>query len=140
MADLSKRLRDAAIHRETVTPDEHGVRVLSAYLDRAKALMTEAADALDARWQTMESAPRDGTWVLLYRPKSPVGTWERVILGRWVGMAGGYAIDAWCWPDGTFDHMRPEEDFIRWVVEDRVYEDCENFTHWHPLPPPPEDV
>jgi hypothetical protein len=45
MTDLSKRLREASIHRETVTPDEHGMRVLLASLDRAKGLMAEAADA-----------------------------------------------------------------------------------------------
>lgn len=47
MTDLSKRLKSAATDRETVTPDESGMRVLSASLDRAKALMAEAAAALE---------------------------------------------------------------------------------------------
>jgi len=79
MPALSKLLKDAATRRETVTPDEHGMRVLSASLDRAKALMAEAADALDERnvthvdkaaawdavtakrprWKPIAEAPRD---------------------------------------------------------------------------------
>lgn len=81
MTDLSKLLREMAVQRETVTPDEHGVRILSAILNRNKRLMAEAADALDARWQTMESAPRDEGWVLVGRHR-PDGTFQPALSFR----------------------------------------------------------
>lgn len=131
MDDLSKRLREMAVQRETVTPDEHGVRILSAILNRNKRLMSEAADTLDARdathvdkadawdavtakrprWQTMENAPRDGTSVLLFAPNHGV-----TIGSNSFEVFGGDHSGRW-WVQGG----------AGWTP-----------THWQPLPEPPQ--
>jgi hypothetical protein len=69
-------------------------------------------------WQPIETAPRDGTRVLLWHPRA-LARGENVIVGWWL-------IDDWwtshnCWlndrdPDSDFD-LAP--------------------THWQPLPSPP---
>lgn len=69
-------------------------------------------------WQPIEAAPRDGTRVLLYSRLSGSDN-ERVMLGYWEESDddecdAGWMTDSEWWPD--FD-----------------------FTHWQPLPGPPND-
>lgn len=79
--------------------------------DVTPGLLERAADALDGMtWQPIETAPKDGTEILVFRqyeygqtilPHYEVVRWE----GEWL-YAGEYSIAA---------------------------------THWTPLPPPPKD-
>lgn len=69
--------------------------------------------ALDEQdWRPIETAPRDGTAVLLwYKQKSHVAAYW--VSSPWNGM----------WVSGTVGFL-----------------DCDNFTHWRPLPAPPVEV
>jgi hypothetical protein len=60
------------------------------------------------KWQSIDTAPRDGTEVLLTNPRPGA-----VCVGFWNGKS---------WDDGDF------------------YDDLGDFTHWMPLPEPPESV
>lgn len=60
-------------------------------------------------WQPIETAPRDGTVVMLWWPY-----WRsRTVIGYYQSIAG-----TWCSNEALSDHEPP--------------------THWQPLPPPPE--
>jgi hypothetical protein len=67
-------------------------------------------------WQPIETAPRDGTPVLVYSPMACVG----VDIGLWWGLRNGFDI-GWYYED------EPE----------REEELAQSFTHWQPLPSPP---
>lgn len=82
--------------------------------------MNEAADRLDAilredvgGWRSMDSTPRDGTFVLLWVPadERAEGYCE---VGSWVRSAGYWDIGTARQPDSMF-------------------------THWHAEPPPPPE-
>lgn len=60
-------------------------------------------------WQPIETAPKDGTAVLLFTPGK----------GRWIG---------------SFEKRKPEWKLAGVSDDPRP----ERPTHWHPLPPPPE--
>lgn len=77
--------------------------------DDLQALLT--ADA--GEWRNMDSAPRDGTFVLLWVPadERSEGYCE---VGAWVRSAGHWDIGTAHQPDSMF-------------------------THWHAEPPPPQE-
>ncbi|WP_367079153.1 DUF551 domain-containing protein [Luteitalea sp.] len=67
-------------------------------------------------WQPIETAPKDGTPVLVYFPE--IGVWEV----RW--STDVFDDGFWCVSDNKFED-RPLRGWI------------ENPTHWMPLPAPP---
>lgn len=67
--------------------------------------------ALGDGWQPIETAPRDGTRVLLFAP----ATKDRAAVVR---------NDYWWSQERAWAHMRPDH----------------SYTHWRPLPAPPRDV
>ena len=104
---------------------------------------TELCNAIDAAraavdnppanaWQPIETAPRDGTWVLLaggecefHEESDNKG---RVVTGRWT-------IE---FRSNTRDPL--DEEFGCWQFawyDSGVYGEYENPTHWQPLPSPP---
>lgn len=58
-------------------------------------------------WQPIETAPKDGAWILAYWPTMPISTYPRVVF----------------WDDG-------------WICADRDMGEYYP-THWMPLPAPP---
>jgi hypothetical protein len=79
------------------------------------------------KWQTIETAPKDGTAVLLWG-----GQCENDLGGRWDNKGIVYAV---------FQHGDPEyDDPDLWVELGGCYYSSwiNNPTHWHPLPAPPE--
>lgn len=91
----------------------------------------------EAGWQDISTAPKDGTWVELYRPPADFGWWECLIKARWHQFEDGEA--AWAWPDEDYDlTTESERERSIGLIEDgNNYEATEGFTHWRPLPPNP---
>ncbi len=98
-------------------------------LTAMKAVIRDLADALDARWQTMESAPRDGTPILVWRDGHPIVR------------ASVWRVRPKMLPDWETHIIRDGMDppFEGFPILTRLG-DAKAPTHWHPLPPPPEDV
>lgn len=88
-------------------------------------------------WKDITSAPKDGTWILLWRRPTTFGNWDSIVLGRWSDGAS-----AWCWPDTDYfpftDYGLVEANYL--VEIGNCYEDRKNFTHWSeanaPMPAP----
>lgn len=81
-------------------------------------------------WQPIETAPQDGTRVILWRGFTSLGVWKEMVVGEWHS-------GAWVWPsegDNPSTHGEWTEDDL-----DFGYVDHKSFTHWMPLPEPPED-
>lgn len=73
-------------------------------------------------WQPIGTAPKDGSWLMLWERFEDVpfiGRWDRVRF-RWVASTAHYNTDG----DAC--------------VIDTVY--SEGVTHWMPLPPPPKET
>lgn len=70
-----------------------------------------------SEWQPIETAPKDGTAVLLYSPRMP-----GLDIGRWYDERGPSSDDPGH-PDGWFGFI-----FTPWGTEP---------THWMPLPASP---
>lgn len=87
-------------------------------------------------WLPIESAPRDGTWIQAWRrpPSFTEGTWEPLVYVRWDEEAS-----SWVWPDDTYEPFtvrgRELADFK--IADYELFED-DSFTHWQPLPEPPQ--
>lgn len=70
-------------------------------------------------WQPIETAPKDGTWILLYKEQE---------------LSGIVQVDEWC----------PSIQTVKWAY-DRWCE-CSGYsafatpTHWMPLPKPPTET
>lgn len=72
-------------------------------------------------WQPIETAPRDGTRVLLYRPEASL--WWQVMGGRFDG-------------DKYAKKPRPFWASDNWSLTKTEQRSCDP-THWMPLQPPP---
>ena len=77
-------------------------------------------------WQPIETAPKDGTAVLLY------GLWQ----GEINGIADEPTTDIGYWAGGSSDE--PGNDWWRISTGD-AYACWMRATHWMPLPEPPND-
>jgi hypothetical protein len=90
-------------------------------------------------WRPIDTAPKDGTWVELWRPL-PVEdgpSFEPLIVGRWYSFDDGE--EAWVWPDDTFEVWTPHgrERANQMISVGDCYEDATGFTYWRPLTSPP---
>lgn len=84
--------------------------------EKTAALLREAAAALREReWQSMDSAPKDGTQILVRGPTA----------------GGGFYHDVTAWPV-NWSGM--------WPTAYMAYADGNEPTAWMPLPTPPETV
>lgn len=79
-------------------------------------------------WRPIETAPMDGTRVMLWRGSPHIGTWAEMVIAEWYD-------GAWSWPtDNPSTHGE-------WSPDDLVngYYSREGFTHWMPLPATPAE-
>lgn len=89
-------------------------------------------------WRTIDSAPKDGTWIWAWRGEAKVGTWEPMVAVRWHEFDDSDC--AWVWPDETYDpfHEVGRDDADQKILNNECYEDAKNFTHWMPLTEAPK--
>jgi hypothetical protein len=78
-------------------------------------------------WQPIETAPRDGTQVLLYAPgRLTYGAWSEPSTTPRIKYQDGFA------PEPEWDEFEPY-----WASWDGGFTEKAPPTHWMPLPPPP---
>jgi hypothetical protein len=83
-------------------------------------------------WQAIETAPKDGTPIELYRPPTDDGsdsTWQSRVIAMWFD-------DNWVWPDEPTLGW-PDVADTSWLDEGDFWEASDGFTHWRPLPAAP---
>ena len=80
------------------------------------------------KWQPIETAPKDGTRLMLWRGSTSFGKWNDMVVAQWFD-------GAWRWPDMRDNPSThgPWSDEELWDG----YEDNKSFTHWMPLPEAP---
>lgn len=76
-----------------------------------------------SEWQDIETAPKDGTAVLVYATRDGWTDGARIVCARFGGLGPRWSIYG-CGPIGRSE---------QWL-------DVCNPTHWMPLPPPPQDA
>jgi len=109
------------------------VRLTAAEARALAALLREAGG-----WRPIESAPKDGTVVLLYCPQgdgSPGSTY-RVTVGNWESDPGGITEHRDL--EGRYLGQDESDGWEGWMSWDGGFsEDTMMPTHWRPLPAPP---
>ena len=122
---VSRQAVIAAIQRLAPSIYDMGERFIN------KAIALAAINAIPAvdEWQPIETAPKDGTEILVWR--SDAG----VLLARWTSCAE-FLTDAEL--DKMSDDSAHQEDWFcaDFVAGCRMQEDCDP-TYWRPLPKPP---
>lgn len=107
--------------------------------ERMQRIRAETASRLfDASWREIESAPMDGTTVLLYCPKGDgsTGSTYRVTAGFW-DTGEGY-IKEHRDLDGRYLGQDEQEPWEWWLTLDGGFsEETMMPTHWMPMPSPP---
>jgi hypothetical protein len=88
--------------------------------EQEEAAYQRGLEASRERWQSMETAPKDGRTLLLFREITP---WRVIGYGRWVDEFGG----GWV----SYGFFGPEYDGSNLGLAAP--------THWMPLPAPPEE-
>lgn len=101
---------------------------MDALAEDASRAADSAPDDLSKAWRTIETAPKDGTRVVLWRGFCSFGKWAEMVVAEW-------HEDAWCWPSDSDDpstHAEWSEDALLCG-----YSSDRGFTHWMPLPDAP---
>jgi hypothetical protein len=83
------------------------------------------------KWEPIETAPKNGTWITLWRGPADVGRHEPFVFGKW-----DIGYKTFIFPTEVVDLFYRREEANQSLVED-FYED-DSFTHWMPLPEPPQ--
>ncbi len=113
---------------------EFGEQIIEKHA--AKFGREELGKLLDGwiKWQPIETAPKGGAWIRLWRGPAEYGTQQPEVIARWFEFEDGEA--GWCWPTDIYDpYFNLEE--AEESIEAGDYYESDEFTHWMPLPMPP---
>lgn len=107
-------------------------QALAATLDATLSTLAAEGQAIVPvePWQPIETAPKDGSIILAYRPPAKHWRGERLIAVIWNDEMG-----EWIWPEEPHD----EYSIVAYhkAVDDGDTCSSNRFTHWRPLPVPP---
>lgn len=86
------------------------------------------------KWKPIETAPKDGTWIMAWRGTALLGEWSPLVIAQWSECEG-----IWVWPDEPYDvwSAAGREAANERMEDGGMFED-DKFTHWMPLPAPPQ--
>ena len=104
--------------RPTIEQIEQAEKLLSGVSPSVAATMLARAMAEKAQWQPIETAPRDGTNIVVHAPRRGNGTKRRSRNGCVMNVA--HFEEGWGWLSTPGDYQAQA-------------------THWMPLPPPPSE-
>ncbi|MFT0532228.1 hypothetical protein ACMHYJ_05245 [Castellaniella hirudinis] len=109
-------------------------------LERLQAPGQVADGASLSGWQPIETAPKDGTWILAWRGPATGGYWDPMVIVRWYEWEDDPGNGTWVWPDDRYDVWTPEgqQRADAMLGDGSLFED-NGFTHWMPLPQPPKE-
>lgn len=91
---------------------------------------------MENNWQPIETAPRDGTWIIALRPGHATWKYTRVVVVQWSDDYLGFI-----WPSDSFDIFKDdinEKNIDGEFIFDEPFISNE-FTHWMPLPEMPNE-
>ena len=92
-------------------------------------------------WKSIETAPKDGSSIILYCPQGDgnPGSTYRVTVGQWEEDYGG--VREFRDINGNWMGQEEREGFVGWLSWDGGFsEDTMMPTPWMPLPPPPSET
>lgn len=139
---LSDSLMNGGLAFSKTDPHTNGTFITNStcavYRDHQMNRYANAKVREALEWRPIETAPRDGTWVRLWREPETVGIASPEIIAVWHQFDDSDDGPIWMWPTEIYD---PYTDRGRTRAMDEIesgdfYED-DSFTHWMPLPSPP---
>lgn len=101
--------------------------------------VAQPAPAVPAGWPTIDSAPRDGTWILIARPE-----WDKAVVAKWGEYPGNPVISAgggdtwmygWVFRDPHLFAGGEEDGFLGWQEDADAMPT--HWCHWTPTAPTP---
>jgi len=81
----------------------------------------------DCKWESIDSAPRDGSWFLGYIDMPMIMRWKSNLIQRFVDIGDG-------------NYRKENYDAGEWINGTGFFYKNANPTHWMPLPQAPKDT
>lgn len=85
-----------------------------------------------AGWKPIETAPKDGTWVELWRTPTDCGRMSPFVIAKWDGTESMFVWPEFCDPFTKYGRGKADAD----IAEGDCY-GSDDFTHWRALSAPP---
>lgn len=131
MTDTTRQAFDEYL--EGSVTDTHG-----RYIGDAFDLWQAATERATPQWQPIETAPKDGTEIILYQEMADYQgqpALERRTVGHWLYQEGGTREHRDL--DGNWIGQDDIEGYEGWLSWDGGFTEESPPTRWMPLPPPP---
>ena len=123
-------LKALRYYRDECTGAEPSISVFHQMLE--EALSTHPSPPEGAGWRPIETAPKDGTWIELWRTPTDFGRMSPFVIARWDGTESMFVWPEFCDPFTKYGRDKADAD----IAEGDCY-GSDDFTHWRALSSPP---